>query len=101
MSQSFTRHQEQRDFHRMAINAKATIIYADDAQMHRVAAVCRDLSATGMSLEVDQPLTSGQAIEVIIEGLNVKPLDAKAEVIRVTEADNGRLLLGCKITSLS
>lgn len=94
------RYQDQRDFHRMAINAEAMVIYADNDEMHKVKAICRDLSATGLSLEVEKPIAVGEPIEVLIEGVNVKPLDAKAEILRVDESDNGRVLLGCKITSL-
>lgn len=91
---------EQRDFHRMAINAPATVVYVRDDQMQRMAATCKDLSATGVSLQVAEPLQEGDTIEVVIKGLNVQPLDVKAKVLRVETLANGEYLIGCAATSV-
>lgn len=95
-----SRNQNQRDFHRMEINAPAIVIYVHNDEMVREQAICNDLSATGVSVHMGRPLQSGDDIELVIKGKDVPALDIKAKVLRCSEADNGGYLLGCAITSM-
>lgn len=97
---TYQNYNDQRDFHRMAINAPATVVFVKDDAMQRASAICKDLSATGLSLQVGEPMLVGDAIEVVIQGLNVAPLDVKAKVIRVEPLDDGEFLIGCEATSI-
>lgn len=94
------RGKEQRDFRRMSIDASATIIYARGDEMRRIKGVCKDLSATGLSLQVEEALQVGDVIEVVIEGTQVQALDVKARVLRVEDLGQGAFLLGCEATSI-
>lgn len=95
-----SRKEEQRDFHRMRIDAQARVIYTHGDEMKQVTARCQDLSATGLSVILEDKLSEGDTIEVVIEGKQIMPLDAKARVLRINEDTQGWFVHGCSITSL-
>lgn len=97
---TYSRYNEQRDFRRMTVDAPTKVVFVKDDTMVQVDAICKDLSATGLSLQVPQALLVGDLIEVIIHGQNVAPLDIKAKVRRVQALDDGNYLLGCETTSV-
>ena len=84
----------------MSINATATVLFTKGDQMLRQQAVCKDLSATGLSLKVTEALAEGDHVEVLIEGKDVQALDIKARVLRVSQTDDGAFIIGCTITSM-
>ena len=46
---------DKRNFFRMMVNSPCQLQITDDESSRTMQAMCRDISATGMSLEVDEP----------------------------------------------
>jgi len=93
---------ENRNFMRMSVNADAQLILEDEQHGQQVIdAICLDLSATGASLQIKQPLEEGRELTILIEsGGNVPALKALAQVVRSQRLDEGDYQLGCKITKI-
>jgi c-di-GMP-binding flagellar brake protein YcgR len=99
MSQSNHDYSEKRDYIRMRLEAPVTLHHAGK----EIPALCLDLSSTGMQLEVESALKMGDKIKVHIasDHNQLKGLVAEAEVVRVSDLDNGRQTLGLAILSMS
>ncbi|WP_372876150.1 PilZ domain-containing protein [Pseudomonas sp.] len=99
MSQSNHDYSEKRDYIRMRLEAPVTLQHAGK----EIPALCLDLSSTGMQLEVESALKMGDKIKVHIasDHNQLKGLIAEAEVVRVSDLDNGRQTLGLAILSMS
>jgi hypothetical protein len=95
MSQSDHAYSEKRDYIRMRLEAPVTLHHARGD----VSALCLDLSSTGMQIEAECSLRMGDKVKVHIasDHNELKGLDAEAEVVRVTDLDNGRQALGLAI----
>lgn len=82
---------ERRAFQRMVINAPVTLF-----QQHRVLeGVCRDLSANGMGVEINQhDFDVAQPLRVSLATSSnlLPPFEAQARIVRVLEEDRGLLL---------
>lgn len=92
---------ENRNFMRMSVNADAKIVAGSGQQEQIIDALCLDLSATGASLQIQQPLTASQQVVIYVKsGGQVPPLKALAEVVRSQRLDNGDYQLGCHITKM-
>ncbi|MGL5814204.1 MAG: PilZ domain-containing protein [Aeromonas sp.] len=82
---------ERRAFQRMVINAPVTLY-----QQHRVLeGVCRDLSANGMGVEINQhDFDVAQPLRVSLATSSnlLPPFEAQARIVRVLEEDKGLLL---------
>ncbi len=94
---------DKRGFFRMMVNADAHLTLLDPEAGREIAGVCRDLSATGMAVEVDGPIEINDQLHVRLEASNnsVQPLDANAKVIRCTEQEDGTYILGLEIVELN
>ncbi|MDA7089111.1 PilZ domain-containing protein [Pseudomonas sp. SA3-5] len=99
MSQSNHDYSEKRDYIRMRLEAPVTLQHAGK----EIPALCLDLSSTGMQLEAECALKMGDTIQVHIasDHNQLKGLIAEAEVVRVSDLDNGRQTLGLAILSMS
>lgn len=99
MSQSNHDYSEKRDYIRMRLEAPVTLQHAGK----EIPALCLDLSSTGMQLEAECALKMGDKIKVHIasDHNQLKGLIAEAEVVRVSDLDNGRQTLGLAILSMS
>jgi len=78
---------EQRAFHRMAINLPVVIKKQEEVYK----GICIDLSSTGMRVSFDKPgLNSGDDIDVFLNTDDERflPLKAVAKLLRVTECDD-------------
>lgn len=91
---------EKRNYMRMNMDVPATVELADGSQH---ACTCRDLSAEGMLLELDQALTPGDELTVQVPAFSsqLSPLAAKATVTRVEDLGNGRYRMGVTIINLN
>ena len=82
---------ERRAFQRMVINAPVTLY-----QQHRVLeGVCRDLSANGMGVEINQhDFDVAQPLRVSLATSSnlLPPFEAQARIVRVLEEEKGLLL---------
>lgn len=94
-------HNDQRNFIRMAVNSDVQVRFEDDEGEQVRAGICRDLSATGMSIEMDVALAEGTPLEIHMDTGGVVPaLQASCKVIRCTEVEAGCYNLGCEIIEL-
>lgn len=94
-------HEDKRRFMRMNINADATVTVLETG--FKQGAKCQDLSATGMSLVVSEPIDVNAMLEIHIDssGSNVMPLVAHAKVLRVRQEQDGEYIVGVEITQFN
>ncbi|MES2820858.1 MAG: PilZ domain-containing protein [Pseudomonadota bacterium] len=99
MSQNDRDYSEKRDYIRMRLEAPVTLHHGG----RELAALCLDLSSTGMQLEVESNLSLGDKVRVHIASDHnaLKGLDAEAEVVRVSDLGDGRQSLGLAIVSMN
>ena len=99
MSQSDRAYSEKRDYIRMRLEAPVTLHHAG----REIPALCLDLSSTGMQLEAECALNLGDKVRVHIasDHNQLQGLDADAQVVRVSDLDNGRQALGLAIVAMS
>lgn len=93
---------DKRNFYRMMLNSEVTVTIIDDEANSKILATCRDLSATGIAIEMTHPLEMNTAVRISVESANsaVQPLDAKGKVVRVTEESANCYLIGVNITEI-
>lgn len=93
---------DKRNFYRMMLNSEVSVTIIDDEANSTVLATCRDLSATGMAIEMSHPIELNTNVRVSVEssGDAVLPLDVKGKVVRVTEEGNERYLVGINIAEI-
>ncbi len=93
---------DKRNFYRMMLNSEVSLTIIDDEANSQVVATCRDLSATGLAIEMAHPLELGTHVRVSVGSAtsSVPALDAQGKVIRVTEEANDCFLIGISIEEL-
>jgi c-di-GMP-binding flagellar brake protein YcgR len=93
------RYNDNRDFFRMMVNTNIEIDIADADAGRKIDAVCRDLSATGMAVETDEPVEVGTSVICKLEGASpeLPALKASATVVRCSQEESGSYLLGVEI----
>lgn len=93
---------DKRDFYRMMLNSDVTVTIIDDEANSQILATCRDLSATGMAIEMSHPIELNTNVKVSVESANnnVQPLDVAGKVVRVTEEGNECYLVGINIAEI-
>lgn len=90
---------EKRDFHRMQVNSRIEIT---NSRGETVIGICRDLSAAGMQLFVDNAIAVGSELKTRLEGADDQfpPLETVCEVIRCEPEGEG-YLIGVNITEVT
>ena len=65
----------------------------------KLEAVCRDLSATGMAAETDEPIEVGTTVLVKVEGASpeLPALKATASIVRCSQEESGAYILGVEV----
>jgi c-di-GMP-binding flagellar brake protein YcgR len=93
---------DKRNFYRMMLNREVVVTVIDDQANTEILAVCRDLSATGMALEMEQPIELGTQVRVKVDssGNQVQALDARGKVVRLDEESSNCYLLGIAIEEM-
>ncbi len=93
---------DKRNFYRMLLNSEVVVTVIDDEANSQIIATCRDLSATGMAIEMDSPLAMGTKVRMRIDSLNnnVQPFDASGKVVRVVEENPDLFVVGVTICEL-
>jgi c-di-GMP-binding flagellar brake protein YcgR len=93
---------DKRNFYRMLLNSEVVLTVIDDEANSKVFATCRDLSATGMAIEMSHPLEMGTAVRMRIDSLNsnVQAFDACGKVVRIVEENPDCYLIGITIQEL-
>ena len=94
---------DKRHYFRMMVNSDVQMMINDPECGRVLSGICRDLSATGMSVEVDEPLEMGMMLHVRLESTNpsLLPLDAHAKVVRCGEEGEDIYLLGLLFVELN
>jgi c-di-GMP-binding flagellar brake protein YcgR len=95
---------DKRNFYRMMVNSPCELALLGDPARRTMQAICKDISATGMSLEIDQPtIEIGTLLDVSIESNSdqIPSLMAKAKVIRCTSETESSCLLGVQISEIT
>lgn len=95
---------DKRNFYRMMVNSPCQIKLVDQPSSPLVAAVCRDISATGMSLELEaKSVELGALMEITIDSNNeqIPSLVAKAKVIRCDDETDATCLAGVEISEMN
>ncbi|GHE91154.1 PilZ domain-containing protein [Thalassotalea profundi] len=93
---------DKRDFYRMMVNSDVTVTIIDDEANSTLLATCRDLSATGLAIEMSHPLALNTLVKVNIDSANngVQSLNVKGKVVRVTEETSDSYLIGINISEI-
>ena len=93
---------DKRNFYRMMLNSEVDVTVIDDEANSQIKATCRDLSATGMAIEVDHPLALSTRVKVKLDSSSeqVQPLDIRGKVVRIDKECDGLYLIGIAIEEL-
>lgn len=93
---------DKRDFYRMMVNSDVTVTIIDDEANSTLLATCRDLSATGLAIEMSHPMELNTLVKVAIDSANnsVQSLNVKGKVVRVTEETTDSYLIGINISEI-
>ncbi|WP_249673072.1 PilZ domain-containing protein [Pseudomonas abieticivorans] len=101
MSQTDRDYSEKRNFIRMTVNANVKLRLGE----HTFDAICRDLSSSGMQIEVEarSAFKAGERISVHMPSDHpaLKDLNADAEVVRVKDLGGGVQSLGLSILHMN
>lgn len=91
---------EKRDFIRMKVDTQITLSLDD--QNITVEGYCRDLSGTGMLIEVDREVGTGTTCQTLLPSNNeaFPSLDAKVKVLRCIQLSENKYQLGAEIIEI-
>ena len=93
---------DKRNFYRMMLNREVVVTIIDEEANTDITAICRDLSATGMAIEVDQPIALGTQVKIKIDSSSnqIQALDARGKIVRLDEESTNSYLLGIAIEEI-
>ena len=93
---------DKRDFYRMMLNSEVIVTVIDDEANSQITAICRDLSATGMALEMEHPIAMSIHVKIKLDSASdkVQALDMRGKVVRIDEEYEGCYLVGIYIEEL-
>ena len=93
------KYDDNRNFFRMMVNTGIEVEVADADAGRKLNAICRDLSATGLAIETDEPIEVGTKIVCRVEGTSpeLPALHAQATVVRCQKVEPGVYTLGVEI----
>lgn len=95
---------DKRNFYRMMVNSPCQVSLVEQPSALNMNAVCRDISATGMSIELEaKDLENGALLEITIESNNeqIPSLVAKAKVVRCDSLADNNCLVGVEISEMN
>ena len=95
---------DKRNFFRMMLNSPCEIVVIDDESSRSLQAVCKDISSTGMSFEVEEhSVELGTRVEVSIESTSsqIPSLSAKAKVVRCDKNTESTCVIGVEISEMN
>ena len=94
---------DKRNFFRMMVNSVCELNMIDDESTRSLQAVCKDISATGMSFEIEESSVElGTMINVYIESTNaqIPSLTADTKVVRGDSNDHNTCTIGVEIVEM-
>lgn len=94
---------DKRHYFRMMVNTEVQMMINDPESGRVLSGICRDLSANGMQVEVDEPLEMGTLLHLRLESTNssIAPLDAHAKVVRCAQEGENIYQLGLSFIELN
>ncbi|MCK8097248.1 PilZ domain-containing protein [Pseudoalteromonas sp. 1CM17D] len=95
--------EDKRNFRRMQVNTPAQLTTIEPVAGLNYNAECVDLSATGLSLHLDDLLELDTLLKVNIESTHpsIASLNATAKVIRASKEDDGTITAGLEIVQFN
>ena len=92
---------EKRDFIRMKVDTQITLA-VDDSEI-KVKGHCRDLSGTGMLIEVNQEVIAGATCSTTLPSNNeaFPSLDAKVKILRCIQLSEDKFQIGAEILEIA
>ncbi len=87
----------------MMVNSVCELEIVDDESTRSLQAVCKDISATGMSFEIEESsIEMGTKINVYIESTNsqIPSLTADTKVVRCEAIDDNSCTVGVEIIEM-
>ncbi|RRS07082.1 PilZ domain-containing protein [Pseudoalteromonas sp. J010] len=93
--------EDKRRFMRMSVDAVAQLRELESGKTHQ--GVCHDLSATGLSVTISDPVEANTVVDIFIDssGDMIQPLSAHATVIRCSQEQDGQWIAGLEITKFN
>lgn len=94
---------DKRNFFRMMLNSPCELVVSDDESTRTLQAVCKDISATGMSFEVEEESVElGTKVQVSIESTSsqIPSLSASAKVVRCGSNGENSCTIGVEILEM-
>ncbi|RHW74983.1 PilZ domain-containing protein [Colwellia sp. RSH04] len=93
---------DKRNFYRMMLNTEVVLTILDDEVNSQLSATCRDLSATGMAVEMEHPLEISTHVRVKVDSASnqVQALDVSGKVVRIEEESKDCYLIGITIEEI-
>ena len=93
--------EDKRRFMRMLVDAEAKISVLE--QQLTLVGKCLDLSATGRSIAVEQPLEVDTILDIHIDSssASIPPLNAHTRVVRCAQDEQGQYVLGVEIVKFN
>ncbi|MDK1286042.1 PilZ domain-containing protein [Pseudoalteromonas umbrosa] len=96
-------HEDKRRFMRMMVNAQAELTVSQSGE--KFLGTCLDLSATGLSVEIEHPLEVGELVTVFInsKSTTIPPFNASAKVVRSSSNEDvaERYVVGLEIVQFN
>jgi c-di-GMP-binding flagellar brake protein YcgR len=93
---------DKRDFYRIMLNSEVIVTIIDDEANSQITATCRDLSATGMAIEMEHPLAMSTQVKIKLYSASelVQDLYVRGKVVRIDEEYEGCYLVGIYIEEI-
>jgi c-di-GMP-binding flagellar brake protein YcgR len=93
---------DKRNFYRMMLNTEVVVTIIDDETNSQIKATCRDLSATGVAIEVDHPIAMSSQVIIKLNSASeqIQSLDIRGKVVRIDEECENLYLIGVAIEEL-
>jgi hypothetical protein len=94
---------DKRNFFRMMVNSVCELKIKEDESTRTAQAVCKDISASGMSFELEESAVElGTLINVYIESTNsqIPSLTADTKVVRCDSVDDNSCSIGVEIIEM-
>lgn len=95
---------DKRNFFRMLLNSPCELTVSDEESTRSLQAMCKDISATGMSFEVEeQSVELGTKVQVSIESTSsqIPSLSATAKVVRCDAGTDTSCTIGVEILEMT
>lgn len=94
---------DKRNYFRMMVNSSVHLMINDPESGRELMGICRDLSATGMAIDIDEPLEMGTLLHIRLQSTNasIASLEAHAKVVRCSQEGDEQYQIGALFLELN